>query len=97
MFVLRFLLEQYVDERSIVDIIISYLGNECQKCYQIQNEPLTCVLKWNIGTYFLDDIPNNDYHLRKVCQDCTYRRCSSMQVYIEIPNERLMFPLNFHL
>ena len=90
----RKILSKYVDEIKLVDKIISYIGsNECEKCGVIQDTPLTVVIAWENGNYKLTDVEGSKYKLRKVCNTCTFCRCSQIKIYHEIPNEELMDPL----
>ena len=88
------ILSKCVDEISLVNKILSYLGsNECEKCGTIQSSSLTVIISWKIGNYDLKDIKGNDYELKKVCQTCIYMRCSKITIYKEILNNELMYPL----
>lgn len=83
-FLTRKLLSKKVNEIFLVNNIISYLGNECEKCGKIQEKPLTICIAWSKGNFKLEDIENNDYKLKKLCKRCTYSRCSRIQIYREI-------------
>jgi hypothetical protein len=91
----KFFINEYLDkkvkEKYITKIIFSYLGNQCEKCSSFQKKKLTYVLSWSKGNHNLIDIPNNDYKLIKVCDNCLFSRCSSTQFYYEIPDKQCMF------
>lgn len=91
---IRKLLSKYVDEIKIVDKILSFIGsNECEKCGVMQDNPLTIGISWTVGNYKLQDIQGSDYKLVKLCGSCTFCRASSINIYYEIPNNELMWPL----
>lgn len=79
----RKLLEQTLP-KDLTNIIITYMGNECEKCNIITEHPLTVCLSFTNGTYAFTDIPNSDYKLKKFCKNCTYSRCSSIKIYLEV-------------
>ena len=79
----RELLEEFLITDT-VNIIINYLGNECDKCKSISETPLTICLSFKNGNYSLTDIPHSNYMLKKFCKKCIYSRCSSVKIYVEI-------------
>jgi hypothetical protein len=85
MFVRKLLLK-FLDEQNIANIIIDFLGNECEKCGELQEEPLTNIINIVKGNYNFDDLPNSKYEIKKVCDICTYNRCSKCPIYVEIPD-----------
>ena len=90
----RKLLSKRLNEIHLVDEILSFIGtNECEKCGIVQEKPLTIVISWTNGNYKLKDIEGGNYKLKKVCDTCTFMRCSQIKIYREIPNNELMDPL----
>ena len=78
--------------KDITNIIITFIGNECEKCKDVVEEDLTICLSFKYGTYSLQDIPNSKYTLKKMCKQCTYSRCSSVKMYVEIQDKNLVYP-----
>ncbi len=77
---------------DIVNIIITYLGNECDKCKEITTKSLIIGLSFQNGTYDFKDIKGSKYVLKKFCDKCIYCRCSPVPIYVEIHNEKLVYP-----
>ena len=80
----RNILNNFVDESNISQIIIDYLGYECEKCKEIQQHQLKVGLSFTKGYHNLVDSKNSDYKLKKFCDTCIFSRCSSIPIYLEI-------------
>lgn len=81
------------NERYIANIIINFIGKECDKCKSICDYPLTHVMSFNRkGNYKFHDLPGANYKLKKFCQKCCYSRASSAPIYIEVHDSNLVYP-----
>lgn len=79
------------NDEYIVEHIVSYLGNQCDRCFNYQDKNLTIVISFNDGIrdYNFRDHIHTRYGLKKFCDSCIYSKASSCKIYVEIPQTNI--------
>ena len=75
---------QTKNEKLLYKNIINFYGtNICEKCHESSKNKLIYGISFNVnkGNYKFMDYPNANYKLIKICDNCTYYKCSEQPIF----------------
>ena len=78
-------LKERGNEESLSTIIMEFLGNVCDKCHRLDNDPLHIVLCVNVSKagYRLRDTEEVQYCLKRMCSRCRFGETTVWKVHVD--------------